>query len=187
VFFTNPLRALTPRFLLLIIALLLTSAAHGQVLTSAHNYQVYEEEFSFFNIKTFHFQGTSSHRVNYLLACYVDDTGAMQVRRHNTSDTSPLTATSGVVCRIGGLKYLEHGYEDEVFTEKYRAQYKAYRGGSLPPASAVPDPSSVQVSFEGHCGDEYILRVVWFLPNPKANTGIAKSFYQYTLRCHSLN
>lgn len=183
----NPSRALTPRFLLLVIVLLLTGAAHGQVLQSAHKYQVYEEEFSFFNVKTMHPQGTSSHRVDYLLTCYADNAGALQVRRHNIADTSPLKATDGLVCQVGGLNYLQQQYEDEVLLEEYRARYKAYRGGSLPPASAIPDPSVVQLSWEAHCGDEYTLRVIWFLPTPKADAGLLKSYYVYTLRCHSLN
>jgi hypothetical protein len=106
------------RFSLLAIVLLLTSAAHGQVLQSAHNFQVYEEEFSFFNANTMHPQGMSSHRVNYLLTCYVDNTGALQVRRHNTSDTSPLTASGGLVCQLSGIDYLRHEYENEVLERR---------------------------------------------------------------------
>jgi hypothetical protein len=169
------------------IAVLLTSAAHGQVLKAAHRYQVYEEEFTFMNAKTMHPQGTSSHRVSYLLTCYADNTGALQVRRHNTSDTSPFNATGGLVCQVGSLNYLHHQYEDGVLSEEYRARYKAYRGGTLPPASAITDSGVVQVSFEARCGDEYTLRVVWFLPTPKADNELFRSSYVYTLRCHALD
>ena len=175
------------RFLLLATVLLLTNAAHGQVLYSFHTFQVYEEEFSFFNVKTMHPQGTSSHRVNYLLTSYTDNAGALQVRRHNTSDTSPLTATGGLVCQLGSLKYLGHQYEKQVLEESYRAQYKAYRGGTLPPASAIPAPSAVEVRWEAQCGDEYTLRVIWFLPNKKSDASFVKSSYVYTLRCHALD
>jgi hypothetical protein len=175
------------RFPLLAITLLLTSAAHGQVLYASHKFQVYEEEFTFFNVKTMHPQGTSSHRVNYLLTCNTDNAGALQVRRHNTSDTSPLKATGGLVCQVSGIDYQRHGYEDKTLSEEYHARYKAYRGGILPPVSAIPDPGVVQVSWEAHCGDEYTLRVVWFLPTPKAENGLFRSSYVYTLRCHSLD
>jgi hypothetical protein len=179
VFLINPLRASMLRFLLLAIVLLSTSAAHGQVLYSAHKFQVYEEEFSFFNVKTMHPQGTSSHRVNYA--------GALQVRRHNISDTSPLKATGELVCQLSGIDYLRHDYEREVMEESYNAQYKAYRGGVLPPASGIPAPRVVEVRWEARCGDEYTLQVIWFLSKSKAVADLFKSYYVYTLRCHSLD
>lgn len=189
-FLVNSPRASRRRFLSLVIVLLSASAARGQVLLSSHNFQVYEEEFSFFNSRTSHFQGTSTHYANYLLTSNVSPTGALLVRRYGPFDT-PYTSIyepgGGVVCQVSGLKYSQHQYEDEVLRETYSGRYKVYQGGTVPPAHKVPDLSTVQVAWEAHKGDEYVLRVVWFLPKLKSDVGFFRSYYVYTLRCHALN
>jgi hypothetical protein len=130
-------------------------------------------------------------RLATALITYLPATSIIPVRCKytgtNTSDTSPLTATGGLVCQLSGLNYIGHQYEREVLEESYHARYKAHRGATLPPASVIPAPSVVEVRWEAHCGNEYTLQVIWFLPKSKTNAALSSSAYTYTLRCHSLD
>jgi hypothetical protein len=147
---------------------------------------VYEEEFTFFIAKTLHPQGTSSHKVNYLLTSYADNHGALQVNRYIMfNPTSPTVGS--LVCQLNGVKYQEHQYEDEVLNERYSAFYNAYKGGTVPPPSAIPDPSVANVRWEANCNGEYTLHVDWFLRSKaKSSTGLTSS-YSYTLHCRPID
>lgn len=176
------------RLLLLSAVCLLAAPAQGQTLYPYHRYQVYEEEFTFFNVKTFHFQGTSSHRVNYVLTSYADYHTALQVNRPSALDPTSPTAVGSLICRLSGLKYEDHQFANGVLSERYSALYKAYKGGTVPPLSAIPDPSAADVSWEVNCNGECTLRVNWFVgPKTKPGAGVVKSYYSYTLHCRSVN
>lgn len=133
------------KLMTVMVTLLLAAPAQGQTLYSYRRYQVYEEEFTFFNAKTFHFQGTSSHRVNYLLTSYADNQGALQVNRPSAFDPTSSTAVGSLICRVSGLNYQDHQFEDGILKERYTALHKVYKGGTLPPSVAIPNPSAIDV------------------------------------------
>lgn len=176
------------RLLLLVAAYLLAAPAQGQTLYPYRRYQVYKEEFTFFNAKTFHFQGTSSHRVNYLLTSYADNKGALQVNRPSVSDPASNTAIGSLICRVSGLKYQDHEFEDGVLKERYTAFYKIYKGGTVPPLAAIPNPSVIDVRWEASCSGEYKLHVNWFLKSgTKSIADLATSYYSYTPHCRPVD
>lgn len=178
------------RLLLLGATALCALTAQGQNLRIFRRYQVYEEEVSFFNVKTFHFQRAPIHKVDYILTADAEPDGAVQLNRHSLSDPSSPMATGSLLCRMSGLKSLGYRFVSGVLTETYNASYKVFKGGMVPPAAAIPDLHPVQMNWEEHCDGSCTLRVSWFVqPKPGAaqpQKGSSKSYYEYTMYCRPL-
>lgn len=177
------------RLLLLGVAYLLATSAHGQHLLQEipHNkhYQVYKETMTSYDINTHEFEDLSSSDVNYLMTL---SKGGLQMRR--VSGYKPLLSnTAGTpVGRLTHLKYVRHNYEMSTLFEEYTGVYQAYPGSTAPPLRGMLNPGSVSVGWAVKSDGVYTLRVRWYY-GPKKNPELLfnQSYFLYTLDCKKLD